>query len=79
MKELNKEDALQLFSWKAFKSKKIDWHYEDVLNRVVTYAFGLPLALEVIGFNLLGRNTKQWKSTLNWYGRIPNKKIQEIL
>ncbi|KAH1061117.1 hypothetical protein GYH30_004555 [Glycine max] len=46
VKELNKEDALQLFSWKAFKSKKIDWHYEDVLNRVVTYAFGLPLALE---------------------------------
>ncbi|KAL5173412.1 TMV resistance protein N [Glycine soja] len=79
VKELNEEDALQLLSWKAFKSEEVDRCFEDVLNRAVTYALGLPLALEVIGSNLFGKSIKQWGSALNRYERIPNKEIQEIL
>ncbi|KRH08409.1 hypothetical protein GLYMA_16G147400v4 [Glycine max] len=73
------KDVLQLLSWKAFKSEEVDRCFEDVLNRAVTYALGLPLALEVIGFNLFGKSIKQWGSALNRYERIPNKKSQEIL
>ncbi|RZB61111.1 TMV resistance protein N [Glycine soja] len=79
VKELNEKDVLQLLSWKAFKSEEVDRCFEDVLNRAVTYALGLPLALEVIGFNLFGKSIKQWGSALNRYERIPNKKSQEIL
>jgi len=53
VKVLNDNAALQLLTWNAFKREKIDPSYEDVLNRVVTYACGLPLALKVIGSNLI--------------------------
>jgi hypothetical protein len=40
--ELNKEEALELLRWKAFKSKQVNSSYEHVLNRAVNYASGLP-------------------------------------
>ncbi|XP_061356990.1 disease resistance protein Roq1-like [Gastrolobium bilobum] len=79
VKELNEKDALELLRWKAFKNNKVSPCYLDVLNRAVTYAFGLPLALEVIGSNLFGKSVKEWKSALDRYERIPNEEIQKIL
>nr|KYP62635.1 TMV resistance protein N [Cajanus cajan] len=79
LKELNKEHALQLLCWKAFKLEYFDPCYHDVLNRAITYVSGLPLALEVIGSNLFGKSIEQWECALNRYERIPNKEIQEIL
>ncbi|KAK7314808.1 hypothetical protein VNO77_33336 [Canavalia gladiata] len=79
LKNLDEKDALQLLSWKAFKTKKIDPNYMDVLNRVVTYASGLPLALVVIGSNLFGKSIEEWRSALDGYKRIPDKEIQKIL
>nr|KYP42913.1 TMV resistance protein N [Cajanus cajan] len=79
VKELNKNDALQLLTWKAFKTEKVDPSYVEVLNHVVTYAAGLPLALEVIGSNLFGKNIQEWKSAINQYERVPNNQILKIL
>ncbi|XP_027358503.1 TMV resistance protein N-like isoform X2 [Abrus precatorius] len=79
VKKLNKNDALQLLSWKAFKSEKVDPSYVDVLNCAVAYASGHPLALEVIGSNLFGKSIEQWKSAINQYKRIPNCQILKIL
>ncbi|XP_057446770.1 disease resistance protein Roq1-like isoform X2 [Lotus japonicus] len=79
MDELNKEEALKLLRWNAFKSNEVDSSYKDILNLAVTYASGLPLALEVIGSNLFGKGIEMWKSTLDRYKRIPNKEIQKIL
>lgn len=76
---LNEEEALDLLRWKAFKDNKVDSSYGDILNRAVTYASGLSLALEVVGSNLFGKNVEEWKSTLDRYERIPNKDIQKIL
>ena len=76
---LDAKDALQLLTWKAFKTEQVDPSYMEVLNDVVTYASGLPLALEVIGSNLFAKSVEQWKSAINQYKRIPNNKIQEIL
>ena len=59
MKELNQKDALQLLTWKAFKKEKADPNYVEVLQRAVTYASGLPLALEVIGSNLFKKKYKR--------------------
>ncbi|XP_050917696.1 disease resistance protein Roq1 [Lathyrus oleraceus] len=77
--KLNQEEALELLKWNSFKNKTIDSSFEGILKRAATYASGLPLALEVVGSNLFGKNIGQWKSTLDWYEKIPNKKIQEIL
>ncbi|XP_027357713.1 TMV resistance protein N-like isoform X2 [Abrus precatorius] len=79
VKKLNKNDALQLLSWKAFKSEKVDPSYVDVMNCAVAYASGHPLALEVIGSNLFGKSIEQWKSAINQYKRIPNCHILKIL
>ncbi|TKY56916.1 TMV resistance protein N [Spatholobus suberectus] len=77
--ELNENDALQLLTWKAFKEEKADPTYAEVLKRVVTYASGLPLALEVIGSNLFRKSIKEWESAINQYKRIPHNRIQDIL
>ncbi|KAH1152328.1 hypothetical protein GLYMA_16G214900v4 [Glycine max] len=76
---LNHDDAFQLLTWNAFKREKIDPSYKDVLNRVVTYASGLPLALEVIGSNLYGKTVAEWESALETYKRIPSNEILKIL
>ncbi|KAL2966879.1 hypothetical protein AAZX31_16G143400 [Glycine max] len=76
---LNHKEALELVSWSAFKTGKVDPCYVNILNRAVTYASGLPLALKVIGSNLIGKRIEEWESALDQYQRIPNKDIQDIL
>jgi len=90
VKGLNDNDALQLLKWKALRKEKAalkrsvnfasrkektDPDYELVLNRVVTFASGLPLALEVIGSNLYGKSMKGWETAIEQYERIPESKI----
>ena len=72
-------EALELLRWMAFKNNKVPSSYEDVLNRAVSYASGIPLVLEIVGSNLFGKNLEEWKCTLDGYDRIPNKEIQKIL
>ena len=79
VKELNKKEALELFSWNAFRSNKVNPDYADISNRVLSYAGGLPLALEVIGSNLYNKSIDEWNSALDKYERIPINKIQEVL
>ncbi|BAU02564.1 hypothetical protein VIGAN_11211500, partial [Vigna angularis var. angularis] len=77
--KLNYYDALQLLTWKTFKRGKADPSYEEVLHRAVTYASGLPLALEVIGSNLVGKSVEEWDSAIEHYKRIPSDEILKIL
>ncbi|KAL2966540.1 hypothetical protein AAZX31_16G123200 [Glycine max] len=80
VRELNKKHALQLLTQKAFElEKEVDPSYHDILNRAITYASGLPLALEVMGSNLFGKSIEEWESALDGYERIPDKKIYDIL
>ncbi|KAH1152315.1 hypothetical protein GLYMA_16G214200v4 [Glycine max] len=77
VKVLNQNAALQLLTWNAFKSEKIDPCYEDVLNRVVAYASGLPRALEAIGSNLFGKTVAEWEYAVEHYKTIPRDEILE--
>ncbi|KAL5173275.1 TMV resistance protein N [Glycine soja] len=80
VRELNEKHALQLLTQKAFElEKEVDPSYRDILNKAITYASGLPLALEVIGSNLFEKNIEEWESALNGYERIPDKSIYMIL
>ncbi|XP_057446068.1 disease resistance protein Roq1-like [Lotus japonicus] len=79
VKELNQKQALELFSWNAFKSNKVDPSYEHILDRFLSYARGLPLALEVLGSNLYSKGVDEWNSALDKYKQVPNREIHEML
>jgi hypothetical protein len=64
----------------AFKNNEVPTCYEDILKRVVTYASGITLVIEIVGSNLCGKSLEVWKDTLKGFDkRIPNEKIQEVL
>jgi len=53
--------------------------YADVLKRVVAYASGHPLALEVMGSHFSNKTIEQCKDALDRYERVPHNKIQTTL
>ncbi|TYG96440.1 hypothetical protein ES288_A11G350700v1 [Gossypium darwinii] len=77
---LNPNDALRLFNLKAFRSDttpKDD--FIELSEHVVHYASGLPLALEVLGSFLCGRDVAQWRSAIKRLKRNSNKEILDRL
>ncbi|KAL4579465.1 hypothetical protein LXL04_015613 [Taraxacum kok-saghyz] len=49
--------------------------YKKLSEEVVSYACGLPLALEVLGSSLFDANINEWKDTLDQLKSIPNDDI----
>lgn len=78
-KRLNQVESLSLFSWHAFQRIIPLKNYMQLSNGIISYATGVPLALEVLGSSLMGRTMAQWKNTLEKLQLIPDKKIQSIL
>lgn len=78
-KGLDHHEALELFSWHAFKSNKVGPSYMDISKRAVLYSNGLPLALEIIGSNLNGKTRSEWEAALDTYEGIPDEDIQDKL
>ncbi|KAJ7950247.1 Disease resistance protein [Quillaja saponaria] len=79
MKLLNDEEALELLCWYAFKRSKPDAGYAKISNHVVHYAKGLPLAMKVIGSDLMGKGIDEWKCALDQYQRILKGDILNVL
>ncbi|XP_042962564.1 disease resistance protein RUN1-like [Carya illinoinensis] len=79
VEELNHYEALELFSLCAFKRKKPLDNYVELTQRIIRYAGGLPLALEVLDLDLHGKSIHEWESAMEEYKRIPHEKIQQIL
>ncbi|RDY07086.1 TMV resistance protein N, partial [Mucuna pruriens] len=76
---LNHKEAMELFSWCAFKSKEVNPNYMDILKRATLYSNGLPLSLEIISSDLFGKTVSEWNSALDTYERIPHQNVQGIL
>ncbi|EEF47358.1 TMV resistance protein N, putative [Ricinus communis] len=76
---LNHDEALRLFSLKAFKNDYPADDYVELSNHFVNYANGLPLALDVLGSCLYGRSINEWQSALDRLKEIPNKRILDKL
>ncbi|XP_039156551.1 TMV resistance protein N-like isoform X2 [Eucalyptus grandis] len=72
-------EDLELFRKHAFqRSQKIEIR-SNLVNSVLHYAKGLPLALEVLGSFLCGRGEHQWESTLEKLAKSPHKEINDVL
>ena len=76
---LDRNDALQLFCWKAFNSVDIMSGYEGLTYAVLRYANGLPLAIKVLGSFLYGRNVSEWRSALARLRENPKTDIMDVL
>ena len=79
VKGLIDENALQLFCWKAFRKKHVLDDYIELSNHFLKYASGLPLALEVLGSFLFGKNTVEWKTALERLQKFPYNAILQVL
>ena len=64
-KELNSDETLQLFSQKAFRKDHPLEGYVELSKKVICYAQGLPLALNVLGPFLKHRSPDAWESALD--------------
>jgi hypothetical protein len=72
MDGLNEKQAMELFSWKAFKQSTPPHDFASITIEVVDACDGLPLSLEVTGSWLsTKRNPQEWKEGLS---RLKNAK-----
>ena len=78
-KVLNHEEALQLFSLKALKMDHPPEDYGKLSQAFVNYSKGLPLALEVLGSFLFGKNIDEWKNGLDRLNEFPERRILDVL
>ncbi|TYG47502.1 hypothetical protein ES288_D11G344300v1 [Gossypium darwinii] len=77
---LNDNDAIRLFNLKAFGCEEVPKEdFIELVEHVVGYAGGLPLALEVLGSFLCDRDASQWRSAIERLQRDSNKEIIERL
>lgn len=78
-KILDNDEALKLFSLKAFKQDNPLEGYEVLSKEFVNYARGLPLALKVLGSFMFHRDPKAWESVLGSLRESPERKVLDVL
>nr|XP_034909754.1 disease resistance protein RUN1-like isoform X2 [Populus alba] len=76
IEELKPYESLQLFRWHALRDTKPTEDYMELSKDAVDYCGGLPLALEVMGACLSGKNRDGWKCVIEKLRRIPHRDIQ---
>ncbi|KAI9104410.1 hypothetical protein K1719_022982 [Acacia pycnantha] len=79
MKNLIERESIELLSWHAFKQESPEEDFIELSSDIVTYSGGLPLAVEVLGSYLFGREVQEWKCVLEKLKKIPNDMIQKKL
>ncbi|KAM5569762.1 hypothetical protein ABKV19_016995 [Rosa sericea] len=75
-KELNHDEALDLFTMNAFKRNGPLDGFAELTERAIRYAQGLPLVLNVLGSYLCGGNLENWQAALDGF---KSSKIQDVL
>ncbi|TQD88342.1 hypothetical protein C1H46_026086 [Malus baccata] len=78
-KGMDREEALELLSWHAFRRSCCPSQYLVLAREVVNYCGGLPLALEVLGSTLFEQSVDEWGSILDELKMIPRGEIQAQL
>ncbi|XP_050291171.1 disease resistance protein RPV1-like [Quercus robur] len=78
-KGLNYDEALHLFSLKAFRKDYPPKLYLNVSKHFVQYANGLPLAIKVLGSFLFNRSIDEWKIAFDRLKEFSERKILDVL
>lgn len=79
VQKLSDEKALELIQLNADGSNIPPTDYKLLLERVVTYAGGIPLALIVLKSLLCGLTKEEWECELDKLKEVPNDDIQAVL
>ncbi|KAH0713380.1 hypothetical protein KY290_008977 [Solanum tuberosum] len=78
-KLLYDNEAMQLFSCRAFNSFFPPHEYVGLSQEIIKYSGGLPLALVTLGSHLRGRSVEEWRHEFVKLRAIPHSDIQKIL
>uniref|UniRef100_A0A7N2L6E1 NB-ARC domain-containing protein n=1 Tax=Quercus lobata TaxID=97700 RepID=A0A7N2L6E1_QUELO len=78
VKTMGQSDAIQLFSWYAFKKNKPEVDYMKLVKAVVRHSKGLPSALVKLGSDLCSRSKDYWESELSKYNAIEGENHDDI-
>ncbi|XP_028807417.1 disease resistance protein RML1A-like [Neltuma alba] len=78
-KALSYNNSLKVFNLKAFCKDGYKSEYEELVERALAYAQGVPLALTILGSFLYSRTVKEWESALRKLERTPHRDIQAVL
>ena len=65
--------------WKPLRRIILLEGYEVLSQKVICYAQGLPLALEVLGRFLFRRSVDEWESALCRLKESPERQISDVL
>ncbi|KAK4269175.1 hypothetical protein QN277_022367 [Acacia crassicarpa] len=76
---LGHDHSLELFNLKAFRKDSYNTEYKELVERVLAYAQGVPLALTVLGSYLHSRPIEQWESALIKLEKRTHRTIQAVL
>ena len=79
VEELDFEQSRKLLIWHAFKNSPPMQKYMDLLDRLLCYCEGLPLALKVLGSLLIKKAVPQRERQLDKWEREPEQKIYKVL
>ena len=79
VKELDEDEAIELFRKHAFPRNEVPEDYLELKKQVISYAKGLPLALKVMGRDLCEKTIHEWDDALDCYKTNPLEDIQKIL
>ncbi|GKE17337.1 Toll/interleukin-1 receptor domain-containing protein, partial [Tanacetum coccineum] len=76
---LSDKETICLFSRYAFGSEIPSQGYEELSQKVVRYAAGLPLTVKVLGSFLCGKDKDEWVDAIKRLEKIPLKETLEKL
>ncbi|XP_034675196.1 disease resistance protein RML1A-like [Vitis riparia] len=79
VQKLQDDKATELFNHHAFINHPPTEDVMELSQRVIAYAQGLPLALEVLGSSLCKKSKDEWECALNKLEKIPDMEIRKVL
>ncbi|KAJ9676146.1 hypothetical protein PVL29_024913 [Vitis rotundifolia] len=79
VQKLQDEQATKLFNQYAFRNDTPSRDVMKLIDLVIAYAQGLPLALKVLGSSLCKKSIDEWLCELIKLQKIPNMENQNVL
>ncbi|XP_065634980.1 disease resistance protein RUN1-like isoform X2 [Quercus suber] len=79
VKELDEDEAIELFRKHAFPRNEVPEDYLELEKQAISYAKGLPLALKVMGRDLCEKTIQEWNDALDYYKKNLHEDIKKIL